>query len=61
MCCESWGRKESDRTERLNRTELMHILISFFISSVICLLFRSVLFSLHRFVFFKVFFFFFLL
>ena len=22
-CCESWGRKESDMTERLNRTELI--------------------------------------
>ena len=21
MCCSSWGRKESDTTERLNRTE----------------------------------------
>ena len=29
----------------------MHILISFFISSVICWLFRSVLFSLHMFIF----------
>ena len=29
----------------------MHILISFLISSVICWLFRSVLFSLHMFVF----------
>ena len=23
MCCDSWGRKEWDTTERLNRTELM--------------------------------------
>ena len=23
MCCDSWGHKESDTTERLNRTELM--------------------------------------
>ena len=22
MCCDSWGRKESDTTEQLNRTEL---------------------------------------
>ena len=22
MCCDSWGHKESDTTERLNRTEL---------------------------------------
>ena len=22
MCCDSWGRKESDMTERLNSTEL---------------------------------------
>jgi len=22
VCCDSWGRKESDMTERLNRTEL---------------------------------------
>ena len=35
----------------------MHILISFLISSVICWLFRSVLFSLHMFVFLIVFFF----
>ena len=34
----------------------MHILISFFISSVICWLFRSVLFSLHMFIFLIVFF-----
>ena len=26
-CCSSWGRKESDMTERLNRTELRAILI----------------------------------
>ena len=24
-CCDSWGHKESDRTERLNWTELMHL------------------------------------
>ena len=24
-CCNSWGRKESDMTERLNRTELITI------------------------------------
>ena len=35
----------------------MHILISYFISSVICWLFRSVLFSLHMFVFLIDFFF----
>ena len=34
----------------------MHVLISFFISSMICWLFRSVLFSLHMFVFLIVFF-----
>ena len=34
----------------------MHILISFLIYSVICWLFRSVLFSLHIFVFLIVFF-----
>ena len=90
-CCDSWGRKESDTTERLNWTELnwteacsamnlplstaltvshrfwvvlfsfwfisMHILISFFISSVICWLFSSVLFSLHMLTFLIVFFF----
>ena len=27
-CCDSWGRKESDMTEQLNRTEL-HLQISF--------------------------------
>ena len=26
MCCHSWGRKESDTTERLNRTELMDVI-----------------------------------
>ena len=26
-CCDSWGRKESDTTERLNWTELIHILL----------------------------------
>ena len=60
-CCDSWCCKELDTTERLNWTELnriwvvvlsfsfisMHILISFLISSVICWLFNSVLFSLH--------------
>ena len=35
----------------------MHILVSFFISSVICWLFRSVLFSLYMFIFLIVFFF----
>ena len=24
MCCDSWGLKESDRTEGLNRTELLY-------------------------------------
>ena len=24
VCCDSWGHKESDTTERLNRTELLH-------------------------------------
>ena len=24
-CCDSWGRKESDMTERLNWTELIHL------------------------------------
>ena len=24
-CCDSWGRKESDTTERLNWTELIHV------------------------------------
>ena len=23
MCCDSWGRRESDKTERLNSTQLM--------------------------------------
>ena len=26
-CCDSWGRKESDTTERLNRTELNVVII----------------------------------
>ena len=25
MCCDSWGRKESDTTERLNRTHIYGI------------------------------------
>jgi len=25
-CCDSWGRKESDTTERLNWTELVHVI-----------------------------------
>ena len=29
-CCNSWGHKESDMTERLNWTELYHITISVF-------------------------------
>ena len=24
MCCDSWGHKESDTTEQLNGTELIH-------------------------------------
>ena len=24
MCCDSWGHKESDTTEQLNQTELIH-------------------------------------
>ena len=27
-CCSSWGRKESDMTERLNETELKQTLLS---------------------------------
>ena len=27
MCCGSWGHKESDMTERLNRTELMYVCV----------------------------------
>ena len=27
MCCDSWGCKESDMTERLNRTELNVLLL----------------------------------
>ena len=62
-CCSSWGRKESDMTEQLNWTDkfwvvmfswsfvLRYTLIFFIISSVICWLFRSILFSLHVFVF----------
>ena len=29
MCCDSWGRKESDTTEQLNLTELNFIRIGF--------------------------------
>ena len=29
MCCDSWCRKESDMTERLDRTELMALQIPF--------------------------------
>ena len=28
LCCSSWGRKESDMTERLNATELMGLTVS---------------------------------
>ena len=44
------------RLKQLSSSSSMHILISFIISSVICLLFRSVLFSLHMFEFLIVFF-----
>ena len=27
-CCDSWGRKESDTTERLNLTELLNVKVS---------------------------------
>ena len=27
VCCGSWGRKESDMTEQLNRTELRNVFI----------------------------------
>ena len=30
VCCSSWGRKESDRTERLNWTEVISFMILFF-------------------------------
>ena len=35
MCCDSWGRKESDTTERLNRTELMSLCAGALIASVL--------------------------
>ena len=37
MCCDSWGHKESDTTERLNCTELKAVLFAIFkgISTVI--------------------------
>ena len=44
------------RLKQLSSSSSMHISISFFISSMICLLFRSVLFSLHMFEFLIVFF-----
>ena len=34
-CCDSWGRKESDTTERLNWTELIHIYYILFIHTPI--------------------------
>ena len=34
-CCNSWGRKESDTTERLNWTELIMMLREFLISSIL--------------------------
>ena len=38
VCCDSWGHKEPDTTEQLNRTELMlHILLSIFFLSYITL------------------------
>ena len=32
--CNSWGRKESDRTERLNRTD--QIYVNLFLGSLLC-------------------------
>ena len=32
-CCDSWGRKESDTTERLNWTELMNIFMHLYLPS----------------------------
>ena len=34
MCWDSWGRRESDTTERLNRTEHMHLCM--FIDNCVC-------------------------
>ena len=39
-CCDSWGRKESDMTERLNWTELI-LLLSLFAASPAALKLRS--------------------
>ena len=33
MCCDSWGREESDMTERLNWTELMNIFMHLYLPS----------------------------
>ena len=63
VCCGSWGRKESDMTERLNWTKRFWVvafslsfvsrsfLISLLISSVTYWLFRNVLFNFLVFVF----------
>ena len=36
MCCDSWGRKKSDTTEQLNRTELNLSLICVCVCAQLC-------------------------
>ena len=50
-CCSSWGRKESDRTERLNRTKLMEIVIMSEFSQHWCMsfcVFSTILTHIHN-------------
>ena len=51
-CCDSWGRKESDTTERLNWNELIHIYIYIYTHTHRLIDFLT--FSYHKSSFFKV-------
>ena len=48
MCCNSWGRKELDRTERLNRTELNILFIKIFMLSFILFRYKSFIIFLNK-------------
>ena len=48
VCCSSWGRKESDTTERLNWTELGKQSVFFFACFVFCRLFSILLITVCK-------------